>query len=78
VQALWNIARDPQKNPDGWPLTDFVLAIGDSPWRTVTGSTAVKQSVETMEFLIDSWIGGSNEVFKAKEARQCPTPSPSS
>jgi hypothetical protein len=71
VQALWNIARDPKTCPKGWPLTDFVLAIGDSPWRSVMAAGQA-QTLETQELLIDAWIVGSNAAFAAKEARQCP------
>lgn len=65
AQALWNIARDVKKNPKGWPLSDFILAWGDAP------RLIIKQSLETQELLIDSWIAGSNAVFALKEAQQC-------
>lgn len=60
VQALWNIARDVKKCPNGWPLQDFVLAFGDTPRWTV------KQTVADQEFLIDSWIIGHNAAEAAK------------
>lgn len=60
VQALWNIARDPKRNPDGWPLSEFLLTFGDTPRRIV------EQSVETQELLIDSWIIGHNAALAAK------------
>lgn len=58
VQTLWNIARDTKANPKGWPLTDFLLAFGDTP------RPHAEQSLETQTLLIDSWIAGSNAVFK--------------
>lgn len=61
VQALWNIARDMKKCPDGYPLADFVLQFGDTPRRVI------KQSIETQEKLINSWIDGHNLVLAAKE-----------
>lgn len=63
VQALWNIARDTKACPNGWPLTDFLLSFGDTPLRTV------KQTVQTQELLIDSWIGGHNAALAAQEAK---------
>lgn len=63
VQALWNIHRDPKRNPNGWPLTDFILAFGDSP------SMRVVQSVETQTLLIETWIEGHNAALAAKGAR---------
>jgi hypothetical protein len=69
VQALWNIARDQTKCPNGYPLTDFVLKIGDSPWRSV-GAASTAQTVESQELLIDAWVFGHNEALKAKEARR--------
>lgn len=65
THALWNIARDQSKHPKGWPLTEFVLAFGDNP---VVTREPVKQSVETMTLLLESWIGGSNAVFE-KESK---------
>lgn len=61
VQALWNIARDATKHPNGWSIEEFVLAFGDTP-----RLAKVPQSLETMELLIDSWIAGSNAVFANK------------
>lgn len=62
-QALWNIARDVRRNPQGWPLEEFLLAFGDSPRR------GAQQSLETQTLLIESWIAGHNAV---QEAKQCP------
>lgn len=64
VQALWNIARDVKKNPQGWPLSDFVLAFGDAP------RPSLGQSIETQELLIDAWIQGSNAAFAARAKGQ--------
>lgn len=63
VQTLWNIHRDPKRNPDGWPLTDFVLAFGDSPYRR---EEKPAQSPETIELHIDAWVAASNAKFAAK------------
>lgn len=54
VQALWNIARDVKKNPNGWPITEFLLSFGDQP------SRHVQQSIETQTLLLESWIGAHN------------------
>lgn len=61
VQALWNIARDTKQNPNGWPLTDFLLSFGDAP------SRRVQQTLATQELLVDSWIDGHNAVVLAKK-----------
>lgn len=61
AQALWNIARDQKKNPNGWPLSDFILPFGDAP-----RPEAVTQTLETQELLIDSWVAGTNAVFAKK------------
>jgi hypothetical protein len=63
IQTLWNIARDPRRHPDGWPLSDFVLTFGDSP------RLSVAQTLETQVLLIESWIAGSNAVFAIKEGQ---------
>lgn len=59
AHIVQNIARN------GKPLSDFMLPFGDY----VKPSTIV-QPVAYQEMLLDAWIHGSNEVFKAKEERR--------
>lgn len=63
VQALWNIARDVKRYPDGFPLTDFLMHFGDAP-RIVTQA----QTVAYQEHLIDAWCFTNNAVVAATEA----------
>lgn len=67
VQALWNIARDTKKHPQGWPLSHFVLPFGDAH---IVEPPRVKQTVEEQERIIDAWIMGSNAFFVAKQKRE--------
>lgn len=62
VHALWNIARDRQSCPEGWPLLKFVLPFGDAP----VHAEEQGQTVEQQERLIDAWISGSNAIIAAK------------
>lgn len=59
VQALFNIARDRERHPKGFPLSDFVQYFGDMPM-----PAPVVQSVEYQEMLIDSWCFVNNETLK--------------
>lgn len=60
VQTLWNIARNQDKHPNGWPITDFLLSFGDTP------RMKVAQSLETQTLLIESWVTGHNEAVGKK------------
>lgn len=64
VQALWNIARDPARVPDGWPLSDFLLGFGDNPKPKPV--VQEKQSLEVQEMMIEGWISGSNSILRGK------------
>lgn len=59
VQTLVNLARDPRKHPDGFPLSDFLLGWGDMPQRQV-------QTAQTVELHIDAWIASHNAIVAAK------------
>ena len=61
VQALCNIARDTKRNPNGWPINEFMLRLGDSPW----AAYKAVQPLAYQEMLIDTWIAGSNATFAA-------------
>lgn len=45
------------------PLRDFLLPFGDAVY--ATQAQVIQQSVEQQEFLLKSWIWGSNAVFEA-------------
>lgn len=60
-QALWNIARDQEKHPKGWPLDDFLVAFGDTP----TKDPVVVQPLAYQEKLIDTWVIGHNLSLEA-------------
>lgn len=63
-QALWNIARDTKKYPNGFPLSDFLVAFGDTP-----RPEPETQSVAYQEQLIDAWVFTNNAILAAQEAR---------
>lgn len=63
VQALWNIARDVEKHPNGWPLSDFLIRFGDDKLPPVEKP---QQTVEYQEHLLDAWITVHNLVTEAK------------
>lgn len=65
-QALWNIARNVRMNPNGWPLTDFLVRFGDAPLIVYKHP----QTLEYQEMLIDSWVFTNNAIVSAKEARK--------
>jgi hypothetical protein len=65
-QALWNIARDTKKVPNGWPLEDFLLFFGDQP---APNSDAGKQPLDYQELLINNWVWGHNAAVEAKGRR---------
>lgn len=64
VQALWNIARDPKRYPNGFPLTDFLMNFGDTP-RIVKET----QTVAYQETMIDAWVFTNNAIVTAKETK---------
>lgn len=67
-QALWNIARDTAKYPEGWPLDDFLVYFGDDiPLK----KASPKQTVQQQELLLDTWILGNN-LSRRAAAREKP------
>lgn len=66
VQALWNIARDPEKHPNGWPLSDFLVRFGDDIPPVVEKP---QQTVDYQEHVIDAWITVHNLVTEDKAQR---------
>ena len=65
-QALWNIARNVLTNPNGWPITDFIVRFGDTPSYKYTSP----QTLEYQEMVINSWVFTNNAIVAAKEARK--------
>lgn len=63
-QALWNIARDVKRYPQGFPLSDFLVHFGDTP-----RILRVPQDLAYQEQMIDAWVQTNNAIVKAKEAR---------
>lgn len=65
-QALWNIARDTVKHPRPWPVSDFLLAFGDTPMPEVV---VVVQPLNHQERLIDTWVITHNLALEAKATK---------
>lgn len=58
VQALYNIFTRTKREDKAWPLSEFLLGLGDVPRAAV-----VPQSVEYQEMLIDAWCFVNNETL---------------
>lgn len=66
VQALWNIARDVEKHPNGWPLSDFLIRFGDDKPPVVEKPV---QTTEYQEHILDAWFTVNNLIVEAKSQR---------